>query len=340
MQRASRTGFTLIELLVVIAIIAVLIALLLPAVQAARAAARRASCVNNLKQLGVAMHNYHSSIGTFPIGRQGINRPSGDPGYVGDSTGTNHRRTWTLGLLSQVEQGSMFNAVNFCSSYNNLANSTVVSKFIAVYACPADPNVQQDIDNLSLGLRQGTYMVNWGNATYSQDAFNNPYTTGPAPATTFAGAPFALDKAYGIETIVDGTSNTLLMSEVIACVPGNNNGAVVQDHRGMVFNDDYNCSMFMTYTAPNSKTADLVPGYCVYPYQNNPICTPPNTTANVANPTGSMPAFNAARSYHAGGVNTLFSDGSVKFMKDSISLPVWRALSTTRGNEVVSSDSY
>src|SRR5436305_3534796 len=101
-----RPGFTLIELLVVIAIIAVLIALLLPAVQAARAAARRASCVNNLKQLGVAMHNYHGTIGTFPIGRQGINRPSGDTGYVGDSTGTNHRRTWSLGLLSQVEQGS------------------------------------------------------------------------------------------------------------------------------------------------------------------------------------------------------------------------------------------
>src|SRR6266704_1092484 len=92
-------GFTLIELLVVIAIIAVLIALLLPAVQAARAAARRASCVNNLKQLGVAMHNYHGTVGTFPIGRQGINRPAGDPGYAGDATGTNHRRTWTLGLL-------------------------------------------------------------------------------------------------------------------------------------------------------------------------------------------------------------------------------------------------
>jgi prepilin-type N-terminal cleavage/methylation domain-containing protein/prepilin-type processing-associated H-X9-DG protein len=340
MRRASRHGFTLIELLVVIAIIAVLIALLLPAVQSARAAARRASCVNNLKQLGVAMHNYNASIGTFPIGRQGINRPSGDPGYPGDSSGTNHRRTWTLGLLSQVEQGTMFNAINFSSSYNNLANSTVVSKFIAVYACPADPNVQNDIDNLTLGLRQGTYMVNWGNATYSQDSFNNPYTSGPAGSVTFAGAPFTLDKAYGIETIVDGTSNTLLMSEVIACVPGNNNGAVVQDHRGMVFNDDYNCSMFMAYTAPNSKVPDLVPGYCVYPFQNNPACTPPNTQANVANPTGSMPAFNAARSYHSGGVNTLLGDGSVKFTKDSIGLPIWRALATTRGNEVVSSDSY
>jgi prepilin-type processing-associated H-X9-DG protein len=295
-----------------------------------------------MKQLGIAMHNYHGVAGTFPIGRQGINRPAGDPGYLGDASGTNHRRTWTLSLLSQVEQGSMYNAVNFFLSYNHVVNSTVISKFIAVYACPADPNVQADIDNLSIGLRQGTYMVNWGNATYSQDSFNNPYTTGPAPAAMFAGAPFTLDKAYGIESIIDGTSNTLLMSEVIACVPGSTSaGAVIQDHRGMVFNDDYNCSMFMAYTAPNSKTADLVPGYCMFPYQNNPPCTPPSpVSGNVANPTGSMPAFNSARSYHSGGVNALFSDGSVKFMKDAISLPVWRALSTTRGNEVVSSDSY
>src|SRR5262245_60178641 len=223
MRRASRHGFTLIELLVVIAIIAVLIALLLPAVQSARAAARRASCVNNLKQLGVAMHNYHATIGTFPIGRQGINRPSGDPGYLGDASGTNHRRTWTFGLLAQIEQGTMLNAANNCFSYNHLSNSTVVSKFVGVYACPADPHAQSNIANLTLGLREATYMVNWGNATYSQDAFNNPYTTGPAPAAQFGGAPFTLDKVFGIESIVDGTSNTLLMSEVIACVPGNNN---------------------------------------------------------------------------------------------------------------------
>jgi prepilin-type processing-associated H-X9-DG protein len=330
--------------LVVIAIIAVLIALLLPAVQAARAAARRASCVNNLKQLGVAMHNYLSSVGTFPIGRQGINRPANDPGYPGDPTGnTNHRRTWCLSLLSQVEQGSMFNAVNFSWNYNHLSNSTVVSKFIAVYACPADPNVVADIDNLTLGLRQGTYMVNYGNATYTQDMYNSTFTTGPAPPVTFAGAPFTLDKAYGIETIVDGTSNTLLMSEVIACVPGSTSaGAVIQDHRGMIFNDDYNCHMFMAYTTPNSQIADVVPGYCMYPYQNNPPCT--SSTGNNVNNSGAESAgavgFNAARSYHTGGVNALFGDGSVKFMKDSVNISVWRALSTTRGNEVVSSDSY
>jgi prepilin-type processing-associated H-X9-DG protein len=326
----------------VIAIIAVLIALLLPAVQAARASARRASCVNNLKQLGIAMHNYLGTIGTFPIGRQGINRPAGDPGYVGDASGTNHRRTWCLLLLSQVEQGSMYNAINFCWSYNNVANETVVSKFISVYACPADPNAMYDIDNITLGLRQGTYMVNYGNATYTQNFYNNPYTKGPAGAVTFGGAPFTLDKSYGVESITDGTSNTLLMSEVIACVPGNNNGTVIQDHRGMIFNDDYNCHMFMTYTGPNSKTIDVVPGYCMYPYQNNPPCTSPtgnNINDSNAEANGAV-GYNAARSYHSGGVNALFADGSVRFAKDSISLPVWRALSTTQGNEVIDASSY
>jgi prepilin-type N-terminal cleavage/methylation domain-containing protein/prepilin-type processing-associated H-X9-DG protein len=345
MRRTARGGFTLIELLVVIAIIGVLIALLLPAVQAARAAARRAACVNNLKQLGVAMHNYHGTNSTFPIGRQGINRAAGDLGYVGDPTGTNHRRTWCLSLLSEVEQGSMFNAINFCWSYNNVVNETVVSKFIAVYGCPADPNVVADIDNLTLGLRQGTYMVNYGSATYTQDIYpaNNPYTKGPAQSAMFLGAPFTLDKAYGVESIIDGTSNTLLMSEIIACVPGSTSaGAVIQDHRGMIFNDDYNCHMFMAYTTPNSKTADLVPGYCMYPYQNNPPCSSPtgnNTNDSTAENNGAV-GYNAARSYHSGGVNTLFADGSVKFMKDSVNLPVWRALASTRGGEVVSSDSY
>jgi prepilin-type processing-associated H-X9-DG protein len=320
--------------LVVIAIIAVLIALLLPAVQAARAAARRAACVNNLKQLGIAMHNYHSSIGSFPIGRQGILRPPGDPGYPGDPTGTNHRHTWAASLLSQIEQGAVFNTINFCFSYNNKANTTAHATYISVYGCPADPNVAVDIDNAALMERQGTYVVNWGSTTYGQDAYNNPYTTGPSLPSTFLGAPFALDRSYGIQSITDGTSNTLLMSELIACIPKGTTAADV-DHRGQFYNDDMNCHMFMTYTTPNSKIPDLVPIYCVYPLQTNPPC---NNGGGVKN--ANSPSFNAARSYHGGGVNALFGDGRVTFVKDSINPVVWRALSTTRGNEVLSSDSY
>jgi prepilin-type N-terminal cleavage/methylation domain-containing protein/prepilin-type processing-associated H-X9-DG protein len=332
----DRRGFTLIELLVVIAIIAVLIALLLPAVQAAREAARRAQCVNNLKQLGIAMHNYSGAVGTFPIGRQGINRPAGDNGYVGgDTKGTNHRRTWALSILGYVEQGSLFNAVNFTAAYNQPPNQTVCSTFVGTYACASDPNVVTDIDNTALNLRQANYMPNWGNATYYQDAYNNPYTTGPGQPVTFGGAPFALDRSFGIEAIIDGTSNTLLMSEVIGCIPSGTTAAAA-DHRGMVYNDDHNCTMFMTYTAPNSRTPDLVPGYCVYPLGTNPPCV---SQTGSTEPAGT-PSFNAARSYHPGGVSALYADGSVKFAKNSINLPVWQALSTTRGNEVISADAY
>src|SRR5437660_530008 len=104
-HRRPTDGFTLIELLVVIAIIAVLIALLLPAVQAAREAARRAQCVNNLKQLGIAMHNYHDTNGSFPIGRQG--KP---------------RRTWTFGILPFIEQTTLYNAINFSTDFYQRQN--------------------------------------------------------------------------------------------------------------------------------------------------------------------------------------------------------------------------
>jgi prepilin-type N-terminal cleavage/methylation domain-containing protein/prepilin-type processing-associated H-X9-DG protein len=321
-------GFTLIELLVVIAIIAVLIALLLPAVQAAREAARRMQCVNNLKQLGIAMHNYHDTMGSLPIGRQGIHRPTGSPGYLGDTSGSNHRRTWAFSILPYIEQGVIANAVNFSIAYSDAShgNDTALTTEIGGFLCPSDPN-SGVVNAASFKFHLANYMVNWGNTHYDQAgiATENPYS-GPAPggAVSFLGAPFALDMAFGVATITDGTSNTLMASEVIACAP---NGSSA-DHRGAVYNDDYNCAMFMAYTPPNSKIADQVPSFCVYPFMQNPPCL------------DKPPAFNAARSLHSGGVNALMCDGRVQFFKNSISIPTWRALSSSSGSEVVSSDSY
>ena len=113
-----RRGFTLIELLVVIAIIAVLIALLLPAVQAAREAARRSQCVNNLKQLGLSMHNYHDTIGTFPIGAMGTRSLVSGGKYPSGTAIANARRTWAFMLLPYLEQGAMANAINFIYQQN------------------------------------------------------------------------------------------------------------------------------------------------------------------------------------------------------------------------------
>ncbi len=324
-------GFTLIELLVVIAIIAVLIALLLPAVQAARASARRIQCVNNMKQLGIAMHNYHDVISTFPIGRMGINRPAGSAPYPFDPAGANSRRTWAWMILPYLEQKAVYQSINFSLNYNapNHANDTALGALNACYVCPADPNMGY-LETGSYHVYKGNYMANWGNTHYDQDGnpATNPFTTGPLNDNVpFLGAPFGLDKSFGLQTIVDGSSNTLLMSEVIIALPSATGG---QDHRGDIFNDDHNGAMFMAYTPPNSTIPDQMASnsYCQPSIASNPVCN------------GKSPALNAARSYHAGGINAILSDGSVRFIKNSIDTATWRALSTARGSEVISANSF
>jgi len=340
MQECARSfarsrGFTLIELLVVIAIIAVLIALLLPAVQSAREAARRSQCVNNLKQIGLAMQNYHSANGTFPIGRTGM-----DFTYPASGFDPN-RRTWAWNILAHLEQTALFNSINFNQTFYNWENTTAMRTQVAVYDCPSDPN---STALMSPGTPQtirmnGNYMVNWGNTHWYQGKTLDPYTGPllPSTAVPFGGAPFAANDALGIQAIVDGTSNTLMASEVICPTPkGPANGDV--DHRGDILNDDQNCSMFMAYTTPNSKIPDNVPGYCIsgFPINGSTAVTKPGNPPCV----DQSPGFNAARSFHSGGVNALFCDGSVRFLKDAVSLPIWRGLSTIKGTEVISADAY
>jgi prepilin-type N-terminal cleavage/methylation domain-containing protein/prepilin-type processing-associated H-X9-DG protein len=334
-------GFTLIELLVVIAIIAVLIALLLPAVQAAREAARRTQCVNNLKQFGIAMHNYHDTVGTFPIGAMGIRSYTySASGMYPLGTTTNNRRTWAFMILPYLEKGSIFQAINFSLPYNppnGAANNTVGNTLIAGFSCPTDPNYNQISQN---SRREGNYMVNWGNSNFAQNGLGtafNPFTGGyPGSLATvnFGGAPFTMDRSYGVATITDGTSNTLMMSEVIIGLTQPTN---LYEHRGDVYNDDYNCFMFHAYTTPNSKLPDWIAnGYCRFSgVANPPISNPPCINAATASNS-----YHTARSLHPGGVNALMCDGSVRFAKDSVNVGTWRALGTSQGSEVVSADSY
>jgi prepilin-type N-terminal cleavage/methylation domain-containing protein len=324
-----RRGFTLIELLVVIAIIAVLIALLLPAVQAARAAARRSQCINNLKQLGLGMQNYHDINGGFPIGRMGL-------GYTyTNGTATNNRRTWALSITQTIEQQPLFNATNFSLGFNLAQNTTVCWASIAVFHCPSDPNTSSQERASRV---EGNYVVNWGNTHYGQDqaptnasgtGWPNPMTNGPYGDTVpFGQAPFAGNLSKNISSITDGTSNTLLMAEVIVGADGPTTATPnYTDTRGDIYNDDIPCTMFMAYTAPNSTQSDWITTYCCYPYGVNPPCVQKS------------PAFVAARSFHPGGINAVKADGSVSFFKNSISLPTWRALSTTQGGEVIDASS-
>jgi prepilin-type N-terminal cleavage/methylation domain-containing protein/prepilin-type processing-associated H-X9-DG protein len=334
-REQARRGFTLIELLVVIAIIAVLIALLLPAVQAAREAARRMQCTNNLKQLGLAMHNYHDTQGTFPIGRMGENYT-----YSKQVTSDPNRRTWALSIAPYLEQGALYQATNFSVSWYMAPNTTVIMTKVAAFHCPTDPHTDA-IENSTTATqrREGNYVVNWGSMHFNQNDtpngtggvhwnYPNPFAGPLGDTVPFLGAPFSGNVSRGISNIVDGTSNTLLMAEVIIGLdaPGNK----TLDVRGDIYNDDQNCTVFMAYTAPNSQTPDQT-GYCNYPYELNPPCKAVSTKT---------PTFNAARSFHSGGVNALLADGSVRFFKNSVALPVWRSLSTTTGGEVLSADSY
>ena len=322
-MRPGRRGFTLIELLVVIAIIAVLIALLLPAVQAAREAARRMQCVNNLKQLGLAMHNYHQVLGSFPIGVMGIRSQTHYPA-VGDPTGSINRRTWAFMILPFIEQSAMYGAVNFSLPFNpptGAANNTISESLISTFLCPDDSTTNQIDQN---NRREGNYVVNWGNMSWAQDM-----VAGNIPVP-FLGAPFTMDKSIGIQAITDGTSNTLLMAEVLIGLTQPTN---LYEHRGDLYNDDYNCAMFNAYTTPNSTTPDAVAnGYCRYPYSTNPPC--------VGTSGGSQNSYNASRSRHPGGVNALLADGSTRFFKNTINVQVGQALGSSRGGEVLSSDTY
>jgi prepilin-type N-terminal cleavage/methylation domain-containing protein/prepilin-type processing-associated H-X9-DG protein len=331
---SPRRGFTLIELLVVIAIIAVLIALLLPAVQSAREAARRAQCINNLKQVGIAMHNYAGALGSLP--------PGSRAGVCG---------TWQTFILPYLEGTTLYNAYNHAGRYllpdgtvnsdqtlryGGAANTTVTRTRIWTLTCPSDmPTAEASRSYIT----EHNYVANFGNAgTYQQlqsgatgiSTYATPY---PVP---WLGAPFSdtdpsaypsRQQVYTFASITDGLSSTLMNSETIQ---GQNN-----DLRGFTWWGD--AATFETWLAPNDLQPDVMSstGYCaaLYPkiYGNNPPCIGMTATQG--------PTL-AARSRHPGGVNAMMCDGSVKFVKNSIGLATWRALSTTQGGEVLSADAY
>ncbi len=344
MPENARRGFTLIELLVVIAIIAVLIALLLPAVQAAREAARRIRCANNLKQIGLALHNYETAAGALPMMMSLLG--AGNTVYYDTGWSAQAR------ILPHLEGNPLFNAANLSVFKEDPPNSTIISLTVAAFICPSEirPQVSSHDYGLSgvvnYGMCGGDWFV-WGGF----GGPNNRQAFGP-------------NRSLRLAAITDGLSGTVFAAEVRA------------------YQASSNCR-FITLPSvndPNAIPSPYADPFQVAPEYDNGICVtenqyefhtewsdghvhaagfttawPPNKAIigesfyrgmdldlNGKNEENGGPTFSAitARSYHPGGVNALLGDGSVRFVKGTIDGMVWRSLGTVAGGEVVPAEAY
>ena len=333
---ADPRGFTLIELLVVIAIIGVLVGLLLPAVQAAREAARRAHCVNNLKQIGLGLHNYHAAVGSFPVGF--LTKTGPVPAWT---SAQQYRWSALAQMAPYLEQASAANALNFAfpiasKPAGDLSafwpflreNTTGMSTRIAIFLCPSDGAPSP--------------LPESGPTNY---AFCSGDGSGGGDATGANGS-FILGRAISMADLIDGLSASVAASESLLGIAGPytqttptpvprererafarawlaplTEAACASAERGWMlhkgagwWDGNYLNTLYNHHATPNADEDDCVT------YHN--------------------PGWRAARSRHPGGVNALFGDGHVAFVRDAIDARLWRGLATRAGGEVVPPESY
>jgi prepilin-type N-terminal cleavage/methylation domain-containing protein/prepilin-type processing-associated H-X9-DG protein len=348
---ARREGFTLIELLVVIAIIAVLIALLLPAVQSAREAARRAQCTNNLKQIGLALHNYESTNGALPPPklRSGTCQYAYLPGGSANANGTLLNTTAFTMILNYMEQSALYNAYNFSQASSNDAwggygsaptgptvlagtawvNTTVVGSMVSSYACPSDQ--QPPVENFGTS-GTGPYSMenarrsNYGTCTGQYTEYN--CITPSTPNLPADRAMFYSDASVRFADVKDGLSNTGMIGE--------------KDHYTINW-----CSSFWYFGPYWGSGTHTSTHLVVWPPSS---VLAPKSTPN--SPWGNQDGTQRCERYkrgtyawvmssqHPGGVNLCMGDGSVRFIKNTINPFTWYALQTIGAGEIVSADAY
>ena len=315
-MRPSRRGFTLIELLVVIAIIAILIALLLPAVQQARESARRSQCKNNLKQFGLALHNYHEAHNTLPMGNGG------------------NRFAPHAALLPYMDQAPLFNKVNFNVRPTHANNAAIYISPVVLFVCPSDANQLP----AGLGAARNNYWTNVGTTVLNGAPGVNPgdRNYGMLPQN----GAFTTGRCLGLNELVDGVSTTILMSEKRTGDGSNGISTPETDHfqpGTYPANADEARTMCMAFDVNDlSKQgksnigvawleADNDSTYYMHVLgPNERSCRwPPSRMTSTAN------------SLHVGGVHSLLGDGAVRFISSSINLGTWRALGTAFGKESV-----
>ncbi len=301
-------------------------------------------CVNNLKQFGLAIHNYESSQGVIPPGRIWGPRPGKGPNDFPTIFSGTPNTPWFCLMLGNLEQQALHNAFNFSLGSEGyygggplsvaagyFANSTVAATKLALFQCPTDSvrhfQITPSYNGGALSgpiSTKGNYAVSWGNTNWRQS------TVGRQP---YLQSAFGHDMRIGLGSVRDGLSSTVFVAEVLQ---GDS-----YDVRGMMWSSIPGGGSFMTRMAPNKfqdylgmttggdQLNDTI--FCV----SEPIHQLPCVSINSDNEP-----FAAARSRHSGGINALFGDGSVKFLKDSINHPIWIALNTIENGEVLSADSY
>jgi prepilin-type N-terminal cleavage/methylation domain-containing protein/prepilin-type processing-associated H-X9-DG protein len=322
-MRLKRPAFTLIELLVVIAIIAVLIALLLPAVQAAREAARRAQCVNNLKQLGLALHNYHGVHNAFPLGRTIPQGASFSP---------------QARLLQYIEQGVVYNTLNFSLAWSDVSNSTGIATNVNSFLCPTDSNgqVPPTLGATNYRANEGTSLAMW----YGASDATSVNAALPPPNGLF----FALD-LVSMASLIDGSSNTAAFSEHVL---GDFNQAIATEQADTFEpgtfpatpDDAVSQCRAINYQTLSYQGYSNVGAPWAYGYHSTSSywhSGPPNSRSCMFPPSRIM---TTASSKHSGGVNLGLADGSVRFVKTSVNITSWRALGTRNCGEILGADSY
>jgi prepilin-type N-terminal cleavage/methylation domain-containing protein len=351
----SRRAFTLVELLVVIAIIGVLVALLLPAVQSAREAARRLQCQNNLKQLGLALHNYHSAVSTFPPSSIWYNESADIQAEVRSA---NVRANWVIMTLPYLEQQALYDQFNFAQPISNSVNMAPRSTQLAAMLCPSDPFARKPFSGSG---KSSAYGPNWARGCYAANAAlafmtNKKHNTNDAAFSTSAAwqnpsmrGVMGANTCLAIGEIKDGTSNTILVAEIRA-------GIVDFDSRGV---------WAMSGACPSSLWAhgigdDIGPN-CVQPNADDVLdCQAIRTAVGGAQgiqrtiemgmpcSSGDWENFQqTARSVHQASVHVTLADGSVRSISDFIDivggsgrLSAWHKLNASGDGQVLSASEF